>query len=195
MFKKLIVEGWIRDSVEMTLLMAIIVVSSIYVFKFSDLITVTLYWFNEIGPTSVLLWPMAIILTAEMLLLSLGRLDEQFPSKKELLIIEKYAPLLGLLGTVLGLIGSLRDFDFSLETQRMIRNVIVGLMQALGSTAVGIILSAIAGGIYDWLESKEGIHDQRSVSTQAQEDDLKYLSINDCVRSDGNPWAFQEESL
>ena len=158
-----------RNAFDMMLMMAISVGSIVYVFQISNVRDITIYWLNQVGPAVYLLTPLAIIFLSVLILFSLGRLDDRFPSAKELLMIKEYAPVLGMLGTVLGLVFSLQHYDFSKDYQLMIQSVISGLLKALISTAVGIILAVFAGNLYDRLfannaseNNQDGIRDHKA---------------------------------
>jgi biopolymer transport protein ExbB len=58
------------------------------------------------------------------------------------------APLLGLLGTVLGLIGALRDIQISDLGTESTAGVTLGIGQALISTATGLIVAIVAMAFY-----------------------------------------------
>jgi len=59
-------------------------------------------------------------------------------------LIESSAPILGLLGTMLGLWDALEGLDVSKGLQAAIQNMSVGVGQALGSSVYGLILALIA---------------------------------------------------
>ncbi len=141
----------VRYGFEILLMTTICTASLIYVLKFSSIKEVSIFWMNEVGPAIYLLSPLAVILLTVIFLSSLGRLDDRFPSAEELLMIKEYAPVLGMLGTVMGLVFSLGNYDLSQDLQFMIQSVISGLLKALISTAVGIVLGVTAGNIYDRL--------------------------------------------
>ncbi len=114
---------------------------------------------NYVGLTVILLGPIAIILITIVLLILFDLIDDKFPSENTIVLILEWimrnVSVIGLIGTVVGLISSLKGFDFSLDTQTMIQTVISGLMPALVSTAVGLVMSVMAETLYDVYFSKK----------------------------------------
>lgn len=108
-----------------------------------------LYWWNRVGPTSLGLLPLSILLVGVVLyvLLSPGRRRPRV--KRALEVIEHAAPLLGLLGTVLGIVSSGTSHVKGVHEEQDLIKVAVNLLSALPvcllSTAWGTLLALPAG--------------------------------------------------
>jgi len=102
------------------------------------------YWAKVIGPTIYVLFPMGVILISIILLIVLGRMDEKFPSVKELMLIEEGAPIVGLLGTVIALVKGFSQLDITKSVDSSISVMIGTISESLYATPTGLSLGLIA---------------------------------------------------
>ena len=102
------------------------------------------YWAKVIGPTIYVLFPMGVILISIILLIALGRMNEKFPSVRELMLIEEGAPIVGLLGTVIALVKGFSQLDITNSVDSSINVMIGTISESLYATPTGLSLGLIA---------------------------------------------------
>ena len=102
------------------------------------------YWAKVIGPTLYILLPMAGLLVSIILLIILGKMNERFPSIRELQLIEEGAPVLGLLGTVVALVRGFGRLDLRGSIDTSIAGIISIINESLLSTAIGLGIGLLA---------------------------------------------------
>jgi surface polysaccharide O-acyltransferase-like enzyme len=102
------------------------------------------YWAKVIGPTIYVLFPMGVILISIVLLIALGRMNEKFPSVRELQLIEEGAPIVGLLGTVIALVKGFGQLDITHSVDSSINVMIGTISESLYATPTGLSLGLLA---------------------------------------------------
>lgn len=113
-----------------------------------------------VGPTAVLLVPMAIFILAVILLLPFGRLKPEDLTAELVQVIFFLAPLLGFIGTLLGFASGTLGFKHGFDTEA-VAQMAVRTGQGISSTLFGIIIFAVAGLIIRY-----GIKEKTSVSSR-----------------------------
>ena len=99
------------------------------------------YWYRIVGPTFWGLLPLGVILLSILFLIILGRIDDKFPSRDEVELIQEGAPIVGLLGTIVALI---MGFGDAIDNGLTIPIIIKIINQSLFSTAMGLVISLAA---------------------------------------------------
>lgn len=102
------------------------------------------YWAKVIGPTIYVLFPMGVILISIVLLIAFGRMDDKFPSVRELQLIEEGAPIVGLLGTVIALVKGFGQLDITHSVDSSINVMIGTISESLYATPTGLSLGLMA---------------------------------------------------
>jgi biopolymer transport protein ExbB/TolQ len=68
-----------------------------------------------------------------------------------LTMIATYAPVVGLMGTVLGAVGAIHNMSYPFSEQNLVEAATAGLSEALMSSAAGLFVAVFAGGGYHLL--------------------------------------------
>lgn len=110
----------------------------------NKIVNVFKYWSQIIGPTLYILFPMAGLLISIILLIITGKINERFPSVKELKLIEEGAPVIGLFGTILALVRGFGHLDLTKSLDTSITAVISIIDESLLSTAIGLMIGLLA---------------------------------------------------
>ncbi len=109
-----------------------------------DFPTIWKFLQTYVGPTAVLLVPMAIFILAVTLLLPFGRLKSKDLLAEVVQVIFFLAPLLGFIGTLLGFASGTLGFKYGFDT-KAVAQMAVRTGQGISSTLFGIVIFAVAG--------------------------------------------------
>ena len=115
-----------------------------------------------VGPTAVLLVPMAIFVIAVTLLLPFGRLKSKDLAAELVQVIFFLAPLLGFIGTLLGFASGTLALKHGFDT-KAVAQMAVRTGQGISSTLFGIIIFAIAGLIIRYGIEEESPNSSRVI--------------------------------
>lgn len=136
----------IRDFLKenITLLgLGLFVIATIFILN-AEIVQIWKYWAKIIGPTIYVLSPMGVILISIVLLIAFGRMNDKFPSVRELQLIEEGAPIVGLLGTVIALVKGFGQLDITHSVDSSINVMIGTISESLYATPTGLSLGLIA---------------------------------------------------
>lgn len=109
-----------------------------------DFPTIWKFLQTYVGPTAVLLVPMAIFILAVTLLLPFGRLKSKDLTAEVVQVIFFLAPLLGFIGTLLGFASGTLGFKHGFDT-KAVAQMAVRTGQGISSTLFGIVIFAVSG--------------------------------------------------
>ncbi|OAQ20615.1 hypothetical protein [Thermosulfurimonas dismutans] len=109
-----------------------------------NLVTILRFLWGYIGPTTVLLVPMAVFVLAVVFILPFGRLRSKDVTTELLRVICFLAPLLGFIGTLLGFSSGTLGFKHGFDT-KAVAQMAVRTGQGISSTLFGIVIFALSG--------------------------------------------------